>query len=111
VNAKFTAFLFLEEKMKLEDWRKEIDSIDEEIVRLINRRAKIAREIGALKAAAGLPVIDETREDEILRNAAARNEGVLKNEAIVKIFRAVIRESRNIQVETQSKMMTGEQVR
>ena len=96
--------------MKLEDWRKEIDSIDEEIVRLVNRRAKIAREIGVLKAAAGLPVVDETREDEILRNVATRGKGILKREAIIRIFRALIRESRNIQTETQAKITGGKPI-
>jgi chorismate mutase len=50
----FTAFLFLAkgENMKLEDWRKEIDSIDAEIVRLVSQRAKIAQKIGVLKATA-----------------------------------------------------------
>ena len=88
--------------MNLEDWRKEIDSIDEEIVRLISRRAEIALKIGALKAAAGLPVVDTAREDEILRSAARRSKGVLKREAMVRIFRAVIRESRNVQAETRA---------
>jgi chorismate mutase / prephenate dehydratase len=106
----FTAFLSLEEKMKLEEWRKEIDSIDAELVGLVNRRAIIAQKIGALKAAAGLPVVDEAREDEILRNATARNQGILKTEAIVRIFRAVIRESRNIQAQTQAQIVGGKRV-
>ena len=96
--------------MKLEDWRKEIDALDAKIVRLVNERAKIAREIGALKAAAGLPVADEAREDEILRNVAAGRQGVLKAEAIIRIFRGIIRESRNIQAETPAKIISGEQV-
>jgi len=96
--------------MKLEDWRKEIDAIDARIVRLIGRRAKIAQKIGVLKAAAGLPVIDEAREDEILRNAAARGNGILKTESMIRIFRAVIRESRNIQTETPAKITGGERV-
>jgi monofunctional chorismate mutase len=90
--------------MKLEDWRNEIDRIDAEIVRLVNRRAKIAREIGVLKSAAGLPIVDAAREEEILRKVAAGNRGVLKKEAIVRIFRAMIGESRNIQAETREKI-------
>ncbi len=96
--------------MKLEDWRKEIDLIDEEIVRLVNRRAKIAREIGVLKTAAGLPIVDAARENEILRNVVTKNKGILKNEAIALIFRGIIRESRQIQVETQTKITNGEQI-
>lgn len=96
--------------MKLEDWRIEIDLIDEEIVRLVNQRAKIAQKIGVLKASAGLSVVDAEREDAILRNVVTKNKGVLKNEAILRIFRGIIRESRQIQVETQTKMTNGEQI-
>ena len=96
--------------MKLENWRKEIDSIDAQLVGLLDRRAQIAREIGALKAAAGLPVVDPLREDEILRKLAANNQGILKNEAIIGIFRGIIRASRQIQIETQAKISSGERV-
>ena len=96
--------------MKLEDWRKEIDSIDAEIAGLISRRAELARRIGRLKAAAGLPVVDEKREAEILQKAAAHDQGVLKRAALVRIFRSIIRESRNIQMEMQSKAGVGERV-
>jgi len=91
--------------MNLKDWRKEIDSIDERIVGLLNERALIAQKIGALKASAGLPVTDTAREAEILRNAARRcGRGILKREAIIRIFRAVIRESRSVQTsEAQTK--------
>jgi chorismate mutase len=108
----FTAFLFLAkgENMKLEDWRKEIDSIDAEIVRLVSQRAKIAQKIGVLKATAGLPIVDSGREDAILRNAVLKNQGVLTNEAIVRVFRGIIRESRQIQVETKAKITNGEQI-
>jgi monofunctional chorismate mutase len=102
VNALIHGFFVFGEKMKLEDWRKEIDSIDAEIVRLINERVKIAQKIGVLKATAGLPIVDAGREDAILQKVAARNQGVLTNEAIVRIFRGIIRESRQIQVESQN---------
>lgn len=93
--------------MNLKDWREEIDSIDEQIVGLLEKRARIAQKIGAIKAAAGLPVIDAAREEEILRNAARRNKGVLKQEAIIRIFRAVISESRSVQTQAQAKTVSG----
>jgi monofunctional chorismate mutase len=96
--------------MKLEDWRKEIDTIDAEIVRLVGKRAEIAQKIGVLKASAGLPVVDEGREDAILRKAAANNRGLLTNDAIVRIFRGIIRESRKLQAETQRKLNIKGQV-
>jgi chorismate mutase-like protein len=103
-------FLSKGENMKLEDWRKEIDSIDARIVRLVNQRAKVVQKIGVLKATAGLPIVDSGREDAILRNVITRNQGVLTNEAIVRIFRGIICESRRIQVETQAKITNGEKI-
>ena len=92
--------------MKLEDWRNEIDSIDAEIVRLINQRANVAVKIGILKATAGLPIMDGDREETILRGVCGKNQGVLEDESLVRIFRQIIRESKQIQMKTVSEMMT-----
>lgn len=86
--------------MRLEDWRNEIDAIDAEIVRLINQRASAAVKIGALKAQAGLPTVDDDRETAILRGVCGKNPGVLEDESLVRIFRQIIRESRRIQTKT-----------
>ena len=96
--------------MKLEDWRNEIDRLDAEIVRLVSERVKIAQKIGVLKTAAGLPIVDAGREDAILQKVAARNHGILTNEAIIRIFRGIIRESRQVQTETPAKIKRREQV-
>jgi len=37
----------------LNDWRREIDALDVELLRLLNRRAAIACEIAAIKVASG----------------------------------------------------------
>ena len=58
--------------MKLEEWRKEIDSIDDEIIRLIQQRAKIVKKIGNLEAKAGLPIIDNDREDSVILNICSK---------------------------------------
>lgn len=91
--------------MKLDEWRNEIDAIDAEIVNLINQRAKIAQKIGILKAKAGLSIVDLEREEAILRNACARNQGILENDSIVRIFKRIIQESRQVQVEAIGKII------
>lgn len=91
--------------MKLDEWRDEIDAIDAEIVNLISRRARVAQKIGILKAKAGLPIVDLEREEAILRNACARNKGVLGSDSIVRIFKRIIQESRQIQVEAIGKII------
>jgi chorismate mutase/prephenate dehydratase len=91
--------------MKLDEWRDEIDAIDAEIVNLVNRRARIAQKIGILKAKAGLPIVDLEREEAILRNACAHSKDVLENDSIMRIFKRIIQESRQIQVEAIGKII------
>ena len=85
--------------MKLEECRKEIDHVDTWIVALLNRRAALVREIGAIKAAAGLPVVDWQREAKVLEGLVAANEGTIDDKALVRIYRAVLLECRQIQVQ------------
>ena len=91
--------------MKLEDCRKEIDAIDAEILSLLNRRAEIAGRIGVLKAKGGLPIVDLDRESEVLRRVSQTNDGILADDALIKIFRRIIQESRQIQIESLSKFL------
>lgn len=48
--------------MNLSDWRNEIDGIDADVLRLLERRAAVVSKIGRLKARLNLPLIDEERE-------------------------------------------------
>ena len=85
--------------MKLEEWRKEIDTIDEEIIKLIQQRARVVKKIGSLKAKAGLPIIDNNREDSVILNICSKNEGIISNESLTGIYRKIILESRKVQAE------------
>ncbi len=97
-------FDFGEKKMKLEDWRKEIDEIDGEMIALLNRRAKAAQEIGIIKAKAGIPIIDLEREREVLRNIVSENEGILHEWQLATIYQKILDESRQVQINTISEM-------
>jgi chorismate mutase len=83
--------------MQIEDWRREIDSIDDALIRLLNRRAKIAVEVGVLKRTVGLPLCDPERERAVLTKVCAANTGPLDDEAITKLFRHIIRESLRVE--------------
>jgi chorismate mutase len=85
--------------MKLEEWRSEIDEIDSEITALLERRAKISRKIGVLKARAGLPVADPGREENIIRRLNAKSSGALPAGSLGRIYRRILQESRAIQAE------------
>ena len=51
---------------KLEELRQSIDQIDQELVRLFERRMAVTREVGEYKQQVGLPVLDAAREREVL---------------------------------------------
>ena len=51
---------------KLEELRQSIDQIDQELVRLFERRMAVTHEVGEYKQANGIPVLDTAREREVL---------------------------------------------
>jgi chorismate mutase len=79
------------------DWRKRIDEIDQQIVKLLNERAQCAVEIGRLKKSVGLPAWQPQREAEILRNIVKANEGPLDDAAIRRLFERIIDEARSLE--------------
>ena len=72
----------------IEKLRREIDGVDDELLKLLNRRADLARRIGTLKGAS--PAYRPERETEILRSLAQRNPGPLPPERATAVFREVI---------------------
>ena len=51
---------------ELKEVRAELDSLDEELVALVNRRARLAQQIGQTKAVRGLRVYAPDRERQVL---------------------------------------------
>jgi chorismate mutase len=89
--------------MRLEELRREIDALDDELLRLINRRAGVALRVGAIKQAAGLPLCDPERECDVLARARLANDGPLGDGAVANIFRLIIDESRRLEITTASR--------
>ena len=58
--------------MDLKDYRKEIDAIDDELVRLFGQRMEVAAKIADYKKAQGLPIHVPAREREKLVDVAAK---------------------------------------
>jgi len=73
--------------------RERIDDIDLRIHELLNERARFAQQVGASKRGEGLSTADfykPEREAQVLRNAIERNEGPLRNEEVVRLFREIM---------------------
>ncbi|HWR14394.1 MAG TPA: chorismate mutase [Terriglobales bacterium] len=83
--------------MDISDWRKKIDEIDPQLVRLLNERAEAAREIGRVKRNLDIPIREHDREREVLRNISRANKGPLSNTDLHLIFESIMDIMRNIQ--------------
>lgn len=83
--------------MDISDWRKKIDEIDRELVRLISQRAAAAIEIGRLKRHTDLPIYEPDREREVISNAQNNNRGPLAGPDLARIFERIMDVMRNIQ--------------
>jgi chorismate mutase-like protein len=83
--------------MDISDWRKTIDQLDEQIVRLISQRAEAARSIGELKHSSGLPVYEPGRESQVFDHIRAVNPGPLPDSEMMHIYERIIDVMRTLQ--------------
>jgi chorismate mutase / prephenate dehydratase len=81
----------------IEEIRRKIDALDEQLQALISERARLARQVGETKypEPAGLSSSPRDyyrpeREAQILRDALARNTGPLRDEEIARLFREIM---------------------
>jgi shikimate dehydrogenase len=82
----------------LDEHRKRIDQIDQQLLKLINRRLEVAREIGIIKGRQNTRVVDTRRETEVFRKLLDLNQGrLLSGKSLYEIFAAIISASREIQ--------------
>jgi chorismate mutase len=98
----------VEVALDIEDWRIEIDRIDERLVELLNERSKCAIAIGRIKREQGLPVYSPQREKQVISHVIGQNGGPLDPAAIRRLFERIIDESRRIERVTVEKEMENQ---
>ena len=76
--------------MDLEELRKKIDKIDQNILQLLNDRAKIVKDVAKVKQKTNKEFHDPTREEEILRRLQKSNPGSFPSMAVRPVFREII---------------------
>lgn len=79
--------------MRNEDLRAEIDSIDNELLRLLNRRARLA--VGRAAPWGNQEARGAARGGDVLERACRVNAGPLDELAVAKIFRRIIHETQH----------------
>jgi chorismate mutase/prephenate dehydratase len=72
--------------------RQRIDSIDDQIVKLLNERAQVVHAVGVIKQRYHAPASAPGREEQVLRRAAAKAEAPLSASAVEAIYRTILHE-------------------
>jgi chorismate mutase/prephenate dehydratase len=81
----------------LNSLRLQIDEIDQQILALLNQRARIAQEVGLIKHSTNAPVFRPEREAQILSRVAQNNPGPLNSQDVQTIFREIISACRTLE--------------
>ncbi|MEM9329359.1 MAG: prephenate dehydratase [Bacteroidota bacterium] len=87
--------------MNLDDFRKAIDDIDDEMIQLLNKRMEVVRQVGELKRSNNSAIYRPEREKAIidrLFESSLENEGKLTRAAIEAIFLEIFAVSRNYEL-------------
>src|SRR5580693_3876108 len=80
------------EPTDLDAVRTRIDAIDEQLHRLLNDRARLAQQVGISKTSSGSTVdfYRPEREAQVLRLVKERNQGPLRTEDLLRLFREIM---------------------
>jgi chorismate mutase/prephenate dehydratase len=84
----------------IEECREEIDSIDNEILKLLAKRIEMSNKIGQIKRVANLPIHQPDRENALLENIKNQAQELgLPEEYVLELYKLILSQSRNAQSE------------
>lgn len=84
--------------MDLQDLRKHIDTLDDQLLQLLNERMELVKKVGELKRANKTIIYRPEREKQILDRLEKQNKGLLSRSAIEAIFLEIFAVSRNLEL-------------
>ena len=84
-------------KPDLDELRRSIDAVDQQILKLLHERVRLVVEVGEYKRERALPVYDPERERALLERLCRAAEPPLDAETIRRIFERLVDESRRIE--------------
>ena len=84
--------------MKLKKLRDQINHIDDKLLKLLQERAELSKQVGSLKADMGSEIHVPHREYEIITRIKKENFGIYPEDAIEKIWAEIFSASRDAQI-------------
>lgn len=74
----------------LADLRVQIDALDQELLALLNRRARVAQAVGEVKKREGSPFLRPDRVAKVIEQIQTSNQGPLKNDHVAAVWREIM---------------------
>lgn len=84
--------------MTLDDLRVEIDSLDDQLLNILNARMDVVKKVGDLKSQTGGAIYRPERERAIIERLKNNNNGLLNSAAIEAIYLEIFAVSRNLEL-------------
>ncbi len=84
-------------KKSIDSIREDIDRTDTRLLELLNRRARLAKKIGALKSKESAAYFIPSREEDIFERLVEENKGPFPSESIQPVFREIISACRSME--------------
>ena len=85
-------------KERLLQLRKNIDEVDEELLKVLNRRAELVIEVGQIKQKENIQVLDSDREAQLMARLSTLNDGPIEDEMLKDLFQSIIDILKRLQV-------------
>ncbi len=82
---------------QLADLRVRIDVVDQQLLKLLNERAKLAQAVGEVKKIDGSPVFRPDREAQVIDRVKNRNPGPVLADSIAPIWREIMSACRSLE--------------
>jgi chorismate mutase len=83
--------------LSLEALRRDIDAVDQEILKLLHKRVRLVMQVGEYKRERGIPVYDPERERELFERLSRAAEPPLDGDTVRRVFERLVDESRRIE--------------
>ena len=83
-------------KNKIKELREKINSLDDRIIKLLEERFSVSKEIGKIKFNSESTILDKNREREII-NRLDMNTKIISKESVDMIYQNIFKVSREIQ--------------
>lgn len=89
----------------MQDLREQLDTLNLDLLKLINKRAEIVQEIGEIKGKQSTRKFDPVRERDMLDHIVNHNDGPFKNATVEHIFKEIFKAGLEIQEDDQQKAL------